>query len=312
MYKMNLGKIKIFGVIAVVLAVAGFASSAEAAPAKCSFDVNLEVGSTGESVRCLQKFLNENGYKISETGVGSPGNETDLYGGLTKEAVKRWQAAHGITSTGTFGPISQVEYLKSYAALLSSQVSGSNSNTVTVPTVSVSSNFQSTVASAEETKARKLLKEAHDLIENTKDDIDDADDDGVDVSGARDDYEDAEEDLFDGLIAFVDRDYAEAIDSAQDAVDTLNDISDDLNGDDSDAEDAIDDARQAIEDAQDDIDEADDDGERVVRARDLLDDAENKLEDAEDAFDDRNYDEAETLAKRAESLADDASDAIGE
>jgi peptidoglycan hydrolase-like protein with peptidoglycan-binding domain len=56
----------------------------------CSFTRDLEVGSTGEDVRCLQKYLNANGFKIASSGVGSPGNETNLLRDLTKQAIIKW------------------------------------------------------------------------------------------------------------------------------------------------------------------------------------------------------------------------------
>lgn len=61
----------------------------------------LKVGSTGMDVKVLQEFLNANGFKVSESGVGSPGNETTYMGKLTVEAVKKFQAKYGIVSAGT-------------------------------------------------------------------------------------------------------------------------------------------------------------------------------------------------------------------
>jgi peptidoglycan hydrolase-like protein with peptidoglycan-binding domain len=49
------------------------------AATNCSFTRDLEIGSTGEDVRCLQKYLNANGFKIADSGVGSPGNETSPF-----------------------------------------------------------------------------------------------------------------------------------------------------------------------------------------------------------------------------------------
>ena len=73
--------------------------------ASASFTRDLEVGVTGEDVRALQQFLNENGFMIAESGPGSPGNETTMFGGLTRAALAAFQAANGITpSVGYFGP----------------------------------------------------------------------------------------------------------------------------------------------------------------------------------------------------------------
>jgi peptidoglycan hydrolase-like protein with peptidoglycan-binding domain len=42
----------------------------------------------------LQQFLNNNGYPIAASGVGSKGLETDLFGKATEAALKRFQSAY--------------------------------------------------------------------------------------------------------------------------------------------------------------------------------------------------------------------------
>ncbi len=56
-----------------------------------SFDGNLSLGMTHSDVKCLQEFLNQNEFILTESGPGSPGKETDRFGGLTKSAVIRFQ-----------------------------------------------------------------------------------------------------------------------------------------------------------------------------------------------------------------------------
>src|SRR3989344_2945377 len=69
------------------------------------FTRDLEVGGTGEDVRALQQFLNANGFMVTESGPGSPGNETIMFGGLTRAALAAFQAANGISpAVGYFGP----------------------------------------------------------------------------------------------------------------------------------------------------------------------------------------------------------------
>jgi len=77
----------------------------------CIFTKDLEDGSTSEEVRCLQKFLNTNGYLISDSGPGSPGSETTLFREKTREALKKWQEAMKIWPvSGYFGPVSRSVY----------------------------------------------------------------------------------------------------------------------------------------------------------------------------------------------------------
>jgi len=70
-----------------------------------SFTRTLTIGSSGQDVKNLQLFLNDNGYTISPSGAGSPGNEVMYFGGKTQAALAKWQAANGITpASGILGP----------------------------------------------------------------------------------------------------------------------------------------------------------------------------------------------------------------
>ncbi|HEY4506457.1 MAG TPA: peptidoglycan-binding protein [Candidatus Paceibacterota bacterium] len=82
--------------------------------AVAAFVRNLSMGMTGEDVRQLQVKLNANvATRVSDTGPGSPGNETNLFGAKTKAAVIRFQNLYaneilkpnGLASgTGFVGP----------------------------------------------------------------------------------------------------------------------------------------------------------------------------------------------------------------
>src|SRR3989344_5876440 len=75
-----------------------------------SFDTNLGYGNSGSDVLSLQQFLNSHGFTIAESGPGSPGNESDYFGSLTRVALAEFQAANGITpSAGYFGPLTRAK-----------------------------------------------------------------------------------------------------------------------------------------------------------------------------------------------------------
>ncbi len=69
------------------------------------FTRNIDLGVSGDDVRELQKFLNAQGFVIAPSGPGSVGNETTIFGQLTRQALMRFQAANGIVpASGYFGP----------------------------------------------------------------------------------------------------------------------------------------------------------------------------------------------------------------
>ncbi len=78
-----------------------------------TFTRDLTLGSSGEDVKTLQKFLNGKGFKITSTGAGSPGQETTYFGRATLNALIKFQEVNakdlltpaGLTKgTGFFGP----------------------------------------------------------------------------------------------------------------------------------------------------------------------------------------------------------------
>src|SRR5262249_20416190 len=72
-----------------------------------TFTLYLKQGSNNLSVLNLQKYLNSIGILVAESGPGSRGHETSFFGILTQIAVSRFQNLHGITPTGTVGPITR-------------------------------------------------------------------------------------------------------------------------------------------------------------------------------------------------------------
>jgi len=59
---------------------------------------------THSDVKRLQELLNtDSDTQIAQSGVGSPGNETDYFGSLTKKAVQRFQKKYSVASEGDAG-----------------------------------------------------------------------------------------------------------------------------------------------------------------------------------------------------------------
>jgi peptidoglycan hydrolase-like protein with peptidoglycan-binding domain len=97
---MNIKKVSfiIFSIalMGVILAI----NPIEAASSAPQITRNLTVGSTGDDVKSLQQFLNNNGYTVASSGVGSSGKETTYFGKATQAALAKFQSANGITETG--------------------------------------------------------------------------------------------------------------------------------------------------------------------------------------------------------------------
>lgn len=69
---------------------------------------DLKLGSQGEDVRMLQKFLNTHGATIAVSGPGSAGNETAYFGPATRNALATYQRRQGIVpAAGYFGPLTR-------------------------------------------------------------------------------------------------------------------------------------------------------------------------------------------------------------
>ena len=72
------------------------------------FTRDLTLTAQGTDVYALQRFLNARGHTVANTGAGSPGNETSIFGSLTRLALARFQTSVGITpATGYFGPLTR-------------------------------------------------------------------------------------------------------------------------------------------------------------------------------------------------------------
>lgn len=72
-------------------------------PVNGSITRNLRMGMTNDQVLLLQQLLNKYGFTIASSGPGSPGNETTMFGSLTRDAVRKFQCAKNIVCDGNEG-----------------------------------------------------------------------------------------------------------------------------------------------------------------------------------------------------------------
>ena len=283
----------------------------------CNFSRTLFLGSVGEDVRCLQRFLNSAGFRVAQNGLGAPSNETDTFGARTRDALIRWQSANGLAANGNFDQQSASFYL---SLSNSNSIPNSNPSNSGDPFYNQSGNLSDS-NKEEQRDALESINDARDVFDDAENEIEEARD-GNENQNNIDDAEEllieGIEELFDAYESIVNGDYDEARKRAEDAEDLFEDAMDEIDGgnnnnnnnDRDDARDAIDDAEEAIDNARDEIRDADDDGDNVDDAEDLLEEAEDALDEAWDAYNDEDYDDATDFAEEAEDLANDAIDEL--
>jgi len=67
-------------------------------PPTAALNRDLKLGSKGQDVQVLQRFLNVNGFVLAAQVEGSIGKETTYFGTFTRASLKRFQSAFGLTS----------------------------------------------------------------------------------------------------------------------------------------------------------------------------------------------------------------------
>ncbi len=97
----------------------GQTSGVTGMPTGFTFTSNLSMGATGMEVMRLQQFLNADAQtRVAATGAGSPGNETQNFGSLTRGAVMNFQAKYAaevlaplnlVSPTGFWGASSRAK-----------------------------------------------------------------------------------------------------------------------------------------------------------------------------------------------------------
>jgi hypothetical protein len=104
---------------AAIAALGGSSSSVSSAP---TITKSLTIGSKGDEVTALQKYLEDEGLLVMPAGV-----DYGYFGGLTKSAVVAWQKANDVTpASGYFGPLSRA----ALAALATTSTGGTTGTAV--------------------------------------------------------------------------------------------------------------------------------------------------------------------------------------
>jgi len=287
--------------LSLAILLAGFALNIQKVEAgeTCNFTRNLEMGDVGEDVRCLQKFLNNSGFTIAASGVGSPGSETNQFKTLTKEAVIKWQKANNLNPPiGFFGPLSRTKYSSLVGG---GAVLGASTNTPSSSGDLSESEVLALVNSLIPSTPSKSgsQKDAESMIERALSAVKDEDND--------DKKEDARDKIFDAIVVYFKGNYSEAKIAAKEALDIVEIGEDDA--------DDVKEKLERIDDyyrlAKDKVGDAEDDGDDVDRADDLLKDADDLIDEAKDQVDEEDYGDANDLLNDAEEKIDKALDDIG-
>lgn len=76
-------------------------SASSSAPISGALTANLNIGMSNPQVLLLQKILNKSGFVVAPSGPGSVGNETSMFGSMTRESVRKFQCAKMSICSGT-------------------------------------------------------------------------------------------------------------------------------------------------------------------------------------------------------------------
>jgi hypothetical protein len=71
------------------------------------FTKTIKPATTHEEVKKLQEFLNNNGFELAKGEPGAKGQETNLFGKLSKNALMKFQKTNKLEPDGIFGPLTR-------------------------------------------------------------------------------------------------------------------------------------------------------------------------------------------------------------
>ncbi len=107
-------------------------------------------------IKKLQQFLNNNGYTVAKSGLGSKGRETEYFGPATVNALKAFQKANGLSVTGTLNN-ETINKINNFNSVNSSTVSNSSNVIETVTEKIVSRSYSLYEQNAEIKKLQQFL-----------------------------------------------------------------------------------------------------------------------------------------------------------
>lgn len=114
----------------------------------------LSKGKMHSDVLALQRVLNSDPEtQIAVSGVGSPGNETDYYGGMTEKAVQKFQLKYSIASAkdtgfGSVGPKTRAKINEMFGQMESIRTEMMTSAPMSSPTGSAADDIQGQINAA--------------------------------------------------------------------------------------------------------------------------------------------------------------------
>lgn len=322
--------------VTLLVALILLAPNALLAAPECVFERDLDIGDEGTDVFCLQEWLNTEGYVLAESGPGSPGYETTRFGGLTRDALARWQEDNDVSpASGYFGPktrgtiealaalvgnttgipadleIPQIpedsaveDDIAAMLSLLSPEDQAQAEQLMTLlRSLGITKSTNQTTSGEESELTVDDLEPTKTTVRNSRSDIEDLILDAISMIREAKDMID-EEDADDASMIAARANYEDAQEDLMDAIYAY------FTGDDEEAYGAVDGAFDNAEDAFTDAGGTTDEDEveeRIDELEDDIDEAREELEDDED--DGADVDDALDELEEAEALLDEAKDA---
>jgi hypothetical protein len=124
----------------------------------------LTLGSRGEDVKNLQKSLNELGFNVSQSGLGSSGQESNYFGIKTREALKKLQCQYQITCSGSSWGVLDNKTKDKINELLSQKTTTTTQNNTTPTPKPVDEATRQAIIKQIQAQIQLLLQQVNQLL----------------------------------------------------------------------------------------------------------------------------------------------------